>query len=259
MKEKGLFILGVSLDGGSKEAQDSFRGVEGTFFYSKRTLNYAKELSIPVQVNSTLAKETIKEVKPIYFFLKENFSSIVRRWSLFFLVPTGRGSSLAPPSLEEIKEIFLFLNEVRKEAPFRIKTTEAPFFRIYIGLEEVKKGKSPSEIFRGRRWGFGIRDGNGVVFISSKGAIYPSGFLPIYAGNIRENSLLEVYQKSKIFQELRDTSLLRGKCGKCIFKDLCGGSRSRAYFMKGSYLEEDPLCPLDKELEEVKKEAFSFY
>ncbi len=243
IKDLGAYAMSISLDGSNKEAQDSFRGVEGTFEISLNALKFAKELNIPIQVNTTFTKENFNEIEKIYYFLKENFSEIVKRWSIFFIVPVGRGKELKLPSKDEIKEIIEFLYEKSKEAPFQIATTEAPFYRVFYVLKEIKKGKNIDEVIReNKKLGFGVRDGNGVVFVSHKGDIYPSGFLNLKVSNIKNEKLSFVYKNNKIFKELRDTDLLKGKCGKCKYKKICGGSRARAYAIYEDYLEEDPFC-----------------
>ncbi len=88
----------------------------------------------------------------------------------------------------------------------------------------------------------GINDGKGLVFISQTGEIYPSGFLPVAAGNVRRDSLTDVYRHSPLFRTLRNTDELHGKCGQCEFRNLCGGSRSRSYALTGDFLAEDPKC-----------------
>jgi len=237
MKEKGIFSLGVSIDG-DKESHDNFRGVNGTFENSINVLNYAKELNIPVQVNTIFTKERIEDVKKVYDILYKDFSQVVKRWSIFFLVPTGRGTNLFLPSSNEIKEIFEFLYEKSKSSPFHIGTTEAPFYRVFYLLREKKNFNDISNL----KMGFGVRDGNGVVFVSHKGDIYPSGFLPLKVGNVKKEKLSKVYKNNEIMKKLRDVKLLKGKCGKCIYKNICGGARARAYALKGDYLEEDPIC-----------------
>ncbi len=88
----------------------------------------------------------------------------------------------------------------------------------------------------------GINDGKGFVFISHKGDVYPSGFLPISGGNVRRQSLAEIYRESPLFKSLRDTANLKGKCGRCEFREICGGSRARAYAVSGSPYAEEPCC-----------------
>jgi radical SAM protein len=243
MKEAGIYALGISLDGSNAEAQDNFRGVEGTFENSMKVLNYAKELNIPVQVNTTFTKETLNEIKKIYYLLENNFSPPVKRWSIFFLIPVGRGKELNHPSQSEIKEILEFLYRKSKQSTFHITTTEAPFYKVFYILKEMEKGKIYKTLIqKNRKMAFGVRDGNGVIFISHRGDIYPAGFLPLKLGNIRENELLEIYVNHPVMKKLKNVNLLKGKCGKCEFKKICGGSRSRAYAMKKDYLEQDEAC-----------------
>jgi radical SAM protein len=247
MKDLGIFALGISLDGATQESQDSFRGVDGTFNNSMRVLNYAKELNIPVQVNTTCTKGTISEIEGIYNLLSENFSPPVSRWSIFFLIPVGRGKELGMPSSSEVESIFGFLYEKSTESPFQITTTEAPSYRTYFFLKELEKGKSGDDIIRGnRRMGLGVRDGNGVIFVSHRGDIYPSGFLPINLGNVRETKLSDIYNNDEILKTLRDPGFYKGKCGACPFKFICGGSRARAYAVNADFLETDPLCYFDE-------------
>jgi radical SAM protein with 4Fe4S-binding SPASM domain len=87
-----------------------------------------------------------------------------------------------------------------------------------------------------------MRDGNGIMFISCKGEVMPSGFLPLSAGNVRQTDALEIYRNSDLFTKLRETSHFSGRCGACDYKDVCGGSRGRAYAATGDPLGEDPLC-----------------
>jgi len=248
MKQLGIFALGISLDGATEESQDSFRGVDGTFKNSVRVLDYAKELNIPVQVNTTCTKKTMLEIEGIYNLLSKNFSQPVSRWSIFFLIPVGRGRELGVPFSSEVESIFKFLYEKSNESPFQITTTEAPSYKVYFSLKEFENGKSRDEIMRrGRRMGLGVRDGNGVIFVSHKGDIYPSGFLPINLGNVREKKLSDIYKNNEILKTLRDPNFYKGKCGVCPFKFICGGSRARAYAIKGDFLETDPLCHFDEE------------
>lgn len=248
LKEYNIYALGISIDGGGARSHDSFRGEKGTFKYAQNVLEYARELNIPVQVNTTLAKDTINEIKKIYSFLKR-YSPPVKRWSIFFLIPTGRGVELSLPSEEDIREVFEFLYQKSKEAPFHITTTEAPSYRAFYLLKEMNKGKNLDLIIKeNRRLGLGVRDGNGVVFVSHKGYVYPSGFLPIRLGNVREQKLSEIYKSSNVLRDLRDSNKLKSKCGICRFKEICGGSRARAYAIKGDYLEEDPLCFFEEEV-----------
>jgi len=247
MKELGIFFLGISLDGANAKSQDSFRGVDGTFNNSMNVLRYAKELEIPVQINTTCTGETVKEIENVYKLIKENFSPPVKRWSVFFLVPVGRGKDLEMPSGSEVHKIFNFLYEKSKEAPFHITTTEAPFYKAHFIMRELDSGKNIEDVIRANmKLAFGVRDGNGIIFVSNNGTIYPSGFLEFPLGNIKEDNLGDIYRNNTTLQSLRDPSSYTGKCGRCSYKYLCGGSRARAYATEGDYLAEDKLCYFDE-------------
>ncbi len=88
----------------------------------------------------------------------------------------------------------------------------------------------------------GVNEGKGFVFISHIGDVFPSGFLPLKAGNVRRQSLGDIYRSSDLFTSLRESGNLKGKCGLCEFRDLCGGSRARAWSMTGHVFASDPLC-----------------
>ena len=136
------------------------------------------------------------------------------------------------------------LLDLARDAPFAIKTTEVPHDRRVAVVRMRAAGMDDAVIARtpvGR--GFGVRDGNGIMFVSHTGEVYPSGFLPLGAGNVRTSSIVELYRASPLFVRLRDVDRLTGKCGACPFKAICGGSRARAYAWSGDEMGSDPLCP----------------
>jgi len=157
-------------------------------------------------------------------------------WSVFQLVPTGRGKVGDLLTADEMERLFERLARLSLTAAFDIKTTEGQHYR------RVLLQQTGSTSGSGPRAPLGINDGKGFAFVSHIGDIQPSGFLPITAGNVRKDELLDVYRHSPLFRDLRDTSLLWGKCGRCEFNSICGGSRARAYAMTGNYLSEEPLC-----------------
>jgi radical SAM protein len=242
--EIGVTAMGISLDGPSAEIHDGFRNVAGTFDCSMRALAWAKEFDIPVQVNTTVTADTIPHLQAIYDLLRERAAPPVRRWSLFVLVPVGRGVELGVPTAEQIEDAFAWVYDVAADAPFHVGTVEAPQYRRFWIQQKVADGATPEDIDRlAGRMGFGVRDGNGVIFVSHKGEVYPAGFLPFpLLGNVRERSLTELYRHSPALQALRDATQLKGRCGVCEYKWACGGSRARAYAMFGDPQQEDPLC-----------------
>jgi radical SAM protein len=240
----GVAALGVSLDGPTPEVHDTFRGVEGTFERSMNALKWAAELDLKVQINTTVTKRSLPHLPAMYELLSTQAHPPVRRWSLFLLVPVGRGAALDTPTAQEVETLFEWVYDVSKGAPFHVGTVEAPHYRRYWLERKRAEGVSPQELEHlGPRMGFGVRDGNGVIFVSHRGEVYPAGFLPHpLLGNVRETKLSELYRNSPDLAALRDMDRLGGRCGPCEFRWLCGGSRARAYAVSGDALAEEPLC-----------------
>jgi radical SAM protein len=243
-KELGVAAMGVSLDGPTAELHDAFRGVSGTFVHSMNTLDYAREARLPVQINTTVTSGTIGHLPEMYEFLRDRASPPVRRWSLFLLVPVGRGLALGMPTAEQIEELFEWAYDTSQEAPFHIATVEAPHYRRYHIQRKLAEGMSEEEIGGvAKRLSFGMRDGNGVIFVSHQGNVYPAGFLPHpLLGNVRDKSLSDIYRNSPELAKLRDMDALQGKCGECEYRWSCGRSRARAFATTGSPMESDPFC-----------------
>jgi len=243
LHELGITALGVSLDGPNPEIHDSFRGISGTFVHSQAALAWAREFSVPVQINTTVTQYTRPHLNALYEVLCKN-SPPVRRWSLFLLIPTGRGQSLTALNAPEVDALFEWAYSISEKAPFHISTVEAPHYRRYWLERKRAEGITDAELVRlGPRMGFGIRDGNGVIFVARNGDVYPAGFLPNpKLGNVRNTPLYELYRESPELAALRNMDALEGRCGRCQYRWLCGGSRARAWAASGSLHGEDPAC-----------------
>lgn len=252
LKESGLARLAISLDGPTAEIHDNFRRVPGSFQWTLDGVQYAHEVGLPIQINTTITRHNLQYLDET-IALMEKLGIVL--WSVFFLVPTGRGQTIDLISAEEFEQVFEKLYETSKRVPFDIKSTEAQHYRRYLlqkKTEMRQRGIAPGERmphFLGiesadgiGRAPKGINDGKGFVFISHLGEVFPSGFLPVSAGNIRTQSLADLYRNSPLFKALRDTSNLDGKCGRCEFKEICGGSRARAYALTGDLFAEEPCC-----------------
>ncbi len=240
LKEHGVEGLGLSLDAATAERHDAIRGVPGTFDLTMKAMRWAQELEIPLQVNTLIAAETASDLPAVYELMK---SVGVARWSLFFLISVGRGKVLQPLAPEEAETLMQWIYRTSRVAPFIVATTEAPSYRR-VALEQMRsEGMSAEEIKKsGAYRSFGIRDGHGIVFVSHTGDICPAGFLPLVTGNVRQDSLVDIYRNSDIFQSLHDPTRFEGRCGICQYHMLCGGSRSRAFEATGDALAADPLC-----------------
>ena len=246
--------MAISLDGPDAASHDGFRRVEGSFERSISALAYARQTGLQTQVNTTVTRHNLDRLPEIASLVHEVGA---RLWSVFFLVATGRASVSQDISAEEYEDVFRFLYDLSKAAPFDIKTTEAQHYRRYVAQRKKAEGRTqnsqmPADVIQRQA---GINDGKGFVFVSHTGEIYPSGFLPLSAGNVRRDSLTEIYTHSPLFRTLRDTDNLRGKCGECEFRNLCGGSRSRSYALTGDFLAEDPRCVYQPKPNDKRRQA----
>jgi AdoMet-dependent heme synthase len=251
LKEAGLARLAISLDGPTAEIHDTFRRVSGSYQWTINAVQWAREIGLAVQINTTITRHNLRYIDDM-IALCERLDIVL--WSVFFLVPTGRGSEIDLISGEEFEQVFEKLYETSRRVKFDIKSTEAQHYRRYLlqrRTELRRAGVSADKLpkFLGMqtadgigRAPKGINDGKGFVFVSHMGDVFPSGFLPISAGNVRTESLGHLYRTSPLFADLRDSSKLQGKCGACEYKEICGGSRARAYAVNGSVLSEEPCC-----------------
>ncbi len=240
LKAHGIDSFGLSLDGSNAQRHEAVRGIAGCFDATIQPAKDAAKLGVQIQINTLVSAETIDDLPAVYELLK---TLKVMRWSLFFLIEVGRGRVLQPISAERGEELMKWVYDLSQVAPFAIKTTEAPSYRR-IALNRMREqGMTASEIEETSVYrGVGIRDGHGIVFVSNQGDIYPAGFLPLAAGNIRTNSLPEIYRDSPIFRGLHNSGQFRGKCGRCEFHAVCGGSRARAFAATGDPLASDSFC-----------------
>jgi radical SAM protein with 4Fe4S-binding SPASM domain len=235
-KQCGLTGVSISLDGSQESIHDAFRGVEGSFRSSLEGAASAVGLGLTLQINTSLTRHNLNDLPAIADLVG---ALEARRWTVFLLVPTGRAQAASQITPDECERVFRYLAELAPTAPFRIKTTEGPHYRRVVLQSGLAQEGDPST---GPGFVPGMNDGSGFVFISSRGEIHPSGFLPISAGNVRSESLLRVYREHPLFVALRDADRLGGRCGRCEYRWICGGSRSRAYATTGNFLGEDPAC-----------------
>jgi radical SAM protein len=256
LKDHEIESVGFSLDGSNAARHDAIRCIDGCFDRTMAAIQSAVELRFPIQINTLVSRETADDLPLIYELLKP---LRIARWSLFFLISTGRGKTLESLTPEQGEQCLEWLFDLSETAPFGIKTTEAPSFRR-VALDRMRNaGRSVQEIKRSSVYrGFEIRDGHGIVFVSSQGQIYPSGFLPLAAGNVRSNHLVDVYRHSPLFCALHDSARFRGKCGQCEYGHICGGSRARAFAFSGDPLASDPFCPYEPKVSRADPDRLLF-
>ena len=282
VKEAGAKAISLSIDGSTAEKHDEFRRVPGSFKLSTDGWSAARELALKVQINTTVTRYNLLDLPDIFRLVQQRGALT---WSLFFLVPTGRGKQEDEIAPAEYEAVMNFLYDVSKY--ISAKPTEGHHYKrvvlqrsvleekglvmeeympqdpVYYELKSRLTGIVRELGLHARESGIKrtpmhINAANGFVFVSQRGEVYPSGFLPLSAGSVRERSLVDIYRESPLFQNLRDTSAYHGRCGLCEFVSVCGGSRSRAYAMTGDPLAEEPFCtyqplsfPFQAELESL--------
>lgn len=241
----GVHRLHLSLDGASAETHDRFRGVRGSFDRTLRAMRDAREIGLPLQVGTTITRDTEADLPGIVEILRDANAAM---WSAFFLVPTGRAQEEQMLDAEGHERVMSWLASLSGAMPFDVRTTAGMQYRRILARRAA--GRPAGQPVTGAGFSFGganrpiraVNDGDGFCFVSHVGDISPSGFLPLVAGNVREQALASVYRESQLFRELRDRTLLKGRCAVCEFREPCGGSRARAWAMTGDYLAEDPSC-----------------
>ncbi|HET9519374.1 MAG TPA: TIGR04053 family radical SAM/SPASM domain-containing protein [Actinoplanes sp.] len=260
--DAGTRAISLSLDAAGATAHDGFRGVDGVHALTTQAWRDAVDLGLKVQINTTVTRRTVGDLPDIAAQVRDRGAML---WSAFFLVPTGRGSSLAGLTAAETEDVLNLLYDLGETIP--VKTTEAHHFRrvclqraalarrgvpagAELGLgplyrrlrrriEELGLTGGPQ---RPRRPPLQISGGNGFVFVSHTGKVHPSGFLPLTAGDVRTGRLVDIYRTAPLFTALRDPGRLKGRCGACEFRTVCGGSRARAYAVTGDVHAQEPAC-----------------
>ena len=249
-KKSGVRALGISLDGPTAEVHDAFRGFEGSFAKTLEMLDFAKQLEFPVQVNTSITRRNFDLIDAIADLLT---GAGIMMWSVFFLVPVGRGLEEERINPEEYEIAFAKLWRHAQTKPFAVKTTEAPHYRRFVlqqgGNPLAEPGKSAAKddaehphAGARHRAPLGVTDGRGIMFVSHNGGIHPAGFLPIVCGKFPDVSPVDVYRAHPVFHALQNPDSYHGICGQCEYRHICGGSRARAYAVSGDYLGPEPDC-----------------
>lgn len=251
LRDAGLDQVAFSLDASTPSGHDDLRQVQGTFAKIMEAVTWARQLGLPVQINSVLGQWNYDDFDALASLVA---GLGVVFWEVFFLVPTGRGSELKPCTADQCEDLLGRLLSLSRTAPYLIKITEAPHYRRLVAMasqdvvgKSFDVGSTPAGGHgrMGSRVGLSplpVNSGKGFCFVDHAGSILPSGFLPVEVGNVRSTPVSVAYRTSPVFMELRDETLLKGRCGRCEYKLVCGGSRSRAYAVYGDFLAEDPCC-----------------
>jgi radical SAM protein len=238
LAEAGLKRLAISIDGLEPDVHDTFRGRPGSFARSLELLRAARAAGLATQVNTTLHPGTIGHLHELAQLMKELRITL---WSVFVVVPTGRATVELMPGADAVEEALNELLSLAGSCPFAIKTTAGPHYRR-VALEHKKAGGQEVTVGTRGKQAMWVNEGRGFLFVSHRGEVYPSGFLPVACGNVRDEDPIDIYKSHPTFRLLRDSDSLKGKCGVCNYRNVCGGARARAYSMRGDLMASDPLC-----------------
>lgn len=268
LKEVGCDTVAMSIDGATAERHDTFRGVPGTFHQLVEATKIMKEIDLPFRLLTTVSKFNVREL-PEIMMLANELGAI--GWYLYMLIPTGRAREEYEISPEGFEDVFNFVYDLMMKSPITVNAIAGsePYRRVAVTrkliedglldesvqmkgeLYEYLKGRmdelagdipsKESEPSRKHKMGDSSIFGKGI-FISRNGTVMPSSFLPIQLGNVRTGTIKEMYENASILKDLHESKMLKGRCGRCDFNEICRGSRSRAYAVTGDYLAEDPYC-----------------
>ncbi len=235
LRDSGISRMAISIDGADAATHDANRGVAGSFNHSLNVLRIARELGVETQINTTLSPVNLDQIEA----MGDRFAEFgIALWSVFFLIPVGRAIHMARLSADQCEDAFARLLAQASKQSYMLKTTEAPHYRRYVLQNTAKQSDAAPRGFIPA----GVNDGKGVMFVSHTGEIFPTGFLPIHCGDFPSESIVDVYQNSPTFKMLRDSDRLQGKCGVCEFRNVCGGSRARAFGVTGDFMAAEPDC-----------------
>ena len=231
-------MISLSLDGSTPQIHDNFRQVPGAFNLAMRNMALARESGFPFRLNTTVTQHNLSDLANILSLATERGA---KEWDVFMLVPTGRGKVQMEITPQQYEETLQFIYKASLNSAIPIKMTCAPHYARAIA--EHQKDACPSTgQSRLQMVGRGCMAGNGFCFISHVGEVFGCGFMPVAAGNIRQQRFNQIYRQSPLFVELRNHQLLKGKCGVCEYKAICGGCRARALSINKDILAEEPYC-----------------
>lgn len=259
LRQHGVKTVSLSLDGADAATHDGVRGVQGHFDATMKAVSSLKRCGFTVQINTTVMASNLEQLADVAALVRDHGVDI---WEVFFLIVTGRGASAMATTAQQNEDVGNFLVDASRYG-FTVRTVEAPFFRrlaaerrdavddgpdhvgsaLYARLRERLVTLLGEPSLPARTPSAATRDGKGIIFVATNGDVYPSGFLPVRLGNVRQQKLSDIYRGNELLRKIRAADF-SGVCGRCTFAQICGGSRSRAFATSGDPLASDPGCLL---------------
>jgi len=242
MISSGIKRVSISIDGADETQHDAFRNVPGAFRRALEGIRLLRDGGVAFQINTTVTRHNIGTIEKILDLSMELGAAAHH---IFLLVPTGRAKYMVNQEIGalEYEKVLHWFYEMRDRIPLHLKATCAPHYYRILRQEARKKGETVNfETYGLDAVTRGCLGGTSFVFISNEGVVQPCGYLELNCGDLKKSSFQSVWRNSQIFNQLRDFSAYKGKCGHCRYLRYCGGCRARAYEATGDFLAEEPLC-----------------
>jgi radical SAM protein with 4Fe4S-binding SPASM domain len=240
LKESGLMRVVFWLHGSTPALDDAYWGIPGSHRRILDMIGACHEVQLAVQINTVMARRTLQDIDPMFELLTRLDVAV---WNLFFFVPASPEQFGDMLTAEEHEQVFAKLYAASKRVTFQIKTTEGQHYQRFVWQQRMRESRTQRHRSDSLRYvPRGLNDSRASVFITEAGEVYPSRFLPLSGGNVTTQSLAEIYRNSVLLSSVRDSSRLKGKCGRCTMCQICGGSRARAYAVTGDLFAEEPCC-----------------
>ena len=241
-----------SLDGATAEVHEAARGAARTFAKTLRAIRIAEVLGLKIEINTLITRQNVEDLTAIADLIRP---MRIARWNLYFLVPMLASSRVEMLSAQQVEEVFATIDAIRGREAFAVRVVEAPHYRRFRMQRDLDARLENADAWSdfsgyenhngGDLMDIALDGARGFVFISHAGDVRASEFLPLSAGNLRYRPLETIYRSSDLFVALRDPNNLQGKCGRCEFRHICGGSRARAWTANGNVFADDPLCAFE--------------
>jgi len=246
IKETGIRMVSLSLDGATAATHDAFRQQQGAFEATVRAAGLFRKHGIPFLVNSSFTKKNQAEI-PGCLSLARSLGATA--WYMFLIVPVGRGADIMADlvSKEDYNAILDWHYEAeRAETDLLMRPTCAPhYYRIVI---EKNRGLPPEEKLKRRSLTFstggakGCIAGQTICLVDAMGEVHPCSYMTASAGNVFVTPFREIWEDAPLLRQLRDVTQLEGRCGACEYVHVCGGCRARAEAVTGNRMAEEPYC-----------------
>jgi len=245
MRDTGIKRVSISLDGADAQSHDRFRGVAGAFEGALQGIEHLKAAGVAFQINTTITKTNLDQI-PLILRLAEKLGAAAHH--IFLLVPTGRGKYIVDQAIDAAayEKTLNWFYDQRDRTSLQLKATCAPHYYRILRQRAKKDGEKITFETHGLdAVTRGCLAGTGFCFISHRGIVQPCGFLDLNCGDLTKQTFADVWYNSPHFKRLREIDQLKGKCGICEYRRVCGGCRARAYEATGDYLSEEPLCQFE--------------